>query len=243
MRDGVRPAPAWRRALVLLVAVVLLALLAWRLPVGAMTLRVLEVAREAGVAGGVAYAGAYVLACVLMIPGSLLTAGAGFLWGTLGGLVVVIPGAVLGATAAFLVARTFGRGFVASRLAGSARFAAIDRAVARNGFRTVLLLRLSPVLPFNLLNYALGLTSVRLRDYVMASALGMLPMTVLIVRAGALITDAARLPDAAPTGPVRIALVVGGVLVLIVVVALLTRAARRALADDLAREPGVGGSA
>lgn len=170
-----------------------------------------------------------------MVPGLLLTLGAGFLYGTLGGLAVVVPASVAGATLAFLAARTFARRWAAERVARMPAFRAIDLAVGRRGFRTVLLLRLSPVLPFNVMNYALGLTSVSLRDYVLASALGMFPATLLFVHAGALATDLAGLEEAAPAGPARLALVAFGLLALLAVVVLVGRAARRALDED-ARE-------
>ena len=126
----------------------------------------------------------YIVACVLLVPGSVLTIGAGFIFGIWIGLVTVSIGSTLGAGAAFLLARTLMRGWTARKVAGNPRFQALDEAVGRQGFKIVLLTRLSPVLPFNLLNFAFGLTRVSLRDYMLASWIGMLPGAVLYIYIG-----------------------------------------------------------
>jgi uncharacterized membrane protein YdjX (TVP38/TMEM64 family) len=135
----------------------------------------------------------YILACVLFLPGSILTLGAGVLFGVVKGTVVVSAAATCGATCAFLVGRYLVRGWVAEKMASYPRFKAIDEAVGREGWKIVGLTRLSPVFPFNLLNYAFGLTRVSLRDYFWASWIGMLPGTVLYVYLGALAGDLALL--------------------------------------------------
>jgi uncharacterized membrane protein YdjX (TVP38/TMEM64 family) len=134
----------------------------------------------------------YALATVAFVPGSVLTLAAGAIFGLVKGTLLVFTAATLGAIAAFLVARHVARDAVARRIEGDARFAAIDRAVELQGRRIVFLLRLSPVFPFNLLNYALGLTRVRLRDYAVAS-LGMLPGTLLYVYSGKVVGEVAAL--------------------------------------------------
>lgn len=138
---------------------------------------------ERGALGPVLFALGYALATVALIPGSLLTLAAGAIFGLAQGTAVVFVGASLGATLAFLVSRYAARSFVESRLAGHPRFASLDRAVGNQGRRIVFLLRLSPVFPFSLLNYGLGLTRVRLVDYVLA-CFGMLPGTLLYVYYG-----------------------------------------------------------
>ena len=100
----------------------------------------------------------YILACVLFLPGSLLTLGAGVLFGVMRGAVIVSIASTVGATAAFLVGRLLARDWVAKRIQTAPKFKAIDEAVAVEGWKIVGLLRLSPVFPFSLLNYALGLT-------------------------------------------------------------------------------------
>ncbi len=142
--------------------------------------------------GPVAYIGGYIVACIAFIPGSLPTMAAGALFGLGWGTVYAFIGESLGGIAAFLVSRRIARPLVERRLAGTPRFAAIDRAVAVRGLRIVMLLRLSPVFPFNFLNYALGVTGVRLTDYALASV-AMLPGAFLYVYYGKLIGDVAKL--------------------------------------------------
>ncbi|MCU0621116.1 MAG: TVP38/TMEM64 family protein [Gemmatimonadales bacterium] len=189
-----------------------------------------EWVRGLGAWGPVAFIAGYALATVAFVPGSLLTLAAGAIFGLGPGIAYVLLAATLGATAAFLVARHLARDAVTRRLATQPRFAAVDRAIAREGRRIVLLLRLSPVVPFNLLNYALGLTSVRLRDFVLAS-IGMLPGTALYVYVGKLAGDLATLAagQARPHGPAYYAVLALGLAATVLVTVLVTRTARRAL--------------
>lgn len=142
-----------------------------------------------GLWGVLLYILIYILACVLFLPGSILTLGAGVLFGVVKGSMVVSVAATCGATCAFLVGRYLARGWVTEKMAHYPRFKAIDEAVGREGWKIVGLTRLSPVFPFNLLNYAFGVTRVSLRDYFWASWIGMLPGTVLYVYLGALAGD------------------------------------------------------
>src|SRR5205823_5650362 len=173
----------------------------------------------------------YVAAAVLFLPGSVLTLGAGAVFGLARGVGLVWIGATLGATAAFLVGRYLARDWVARRIDGNPRFRAIDEAVAREGWKIVLLTRLSPVFPFNLLNYAFGLTRVSLRDYVLASAAGMLPGTAMYVYLGSLAGDLASAGSGrAQRSPAEWALYGIGLVATIAVTVFVTRVARRALA-------------
>ena len=133
-----------------------------------------------GVWGPVVFVFGYAAATVAFVPGVVLTLAAGAIFGVVRGTAYVLLGATTGACAAFLIARYVARDAVARRIAGNARFSAVDRAIGREGLKLVLLLRLSPVFPFNLLNYALGVTEVRFRDYALA-CVGMLPGTLLYV--------------------------------------------------------------
>jgi uncharacterized membrane protein YdjX (TVP38/TMEM64 family) len=183
-----------------------------------------------GMLGPVLFVGLYVAATVLFLPGSILTLGAGVVFGVARGVVVVSVAATLGATAAFLVGRYLARDWVARRIQGNPRFAAIDQAVAREGWKIVGLTRLSPVFPFNLLNYAFGLTRVRLGHYVLASWLGMLPGTLMYVYVGSLAGDLATLGAGARTRtPAEWALYGVGLLATVAVTVHVTRLARRAL--------------
>jgi uncharacterized membrane protein YdjX (TVP38/TMEM64 family) len=185
-----------------------------------------------GVWGPVAFVAGYVIATVAFVPGSLLTLAAGAIFGVGKGTALVLLAATLGASAAFLVSRYLARGFVERRLAGNERFAAIDRAIGSQGRKIVFLLRLSPVFPFNLLNYALGLTRVRFADYVVAS-IGMLPGTLLYVYYGKVAGDVARLAGGAPMrrGPAYYGVLALGLVATSVVTTLVTRTARRALQE------------
>ncbi|HWC07402.1 MAG TPA: TVP38/TMEM64 family protein [Gemmatimonadota bacterium] len=121
---------------------------------------------------------------ILLVPGSLITLGTGFLLGVGRGMVTVSIGSTLGALAAFLVGRTVARERVRAWIADRPRFRAVDRAVEKDGLGIVLLTRLSPLFPYNFLNYAYGLTGIRLRDYALGSWVGMLPGTLLYVVLG-----------------------------------------------------------
>lgn len=183
-----------------------------------------------GAIGPLVFIAGYAAATVAFVPGSILTLAAGAIFGLGAGALWVFLGALLGSTAAFLVSRHGARSFVEQRLEGDARFAAIDRAIAREGRRIVFLLRLSPAFPYNLLNYALGLTSIGLRDYIIA-AVGMVPATILYVYYGTIAGEVAAVAsgagvqrDAAYYATLGI-----GLVATVVVTALVTRTARRAL--------------
>jgi uncharacterized membrane protein YdjX (TVP38/TMEM64 family) len=185
-----------------------------------------------GAWGPVVFVLGYAAAVVAFAPGSLLTLAAGAIFGLARGVAYVFVAAVLGSSAAFLVARYLARGAVERRLAGNPRFAAIDRAIGAQGRRIVFLLRLSPVFPFNLLNYALGLTRVRFADYFVASA-GMLPGTFLYVYYGKLAGDVAALAGGAPVprDAGYWAVLALGLVATVAVTAVVTRIARRALRE------------
>lgn len=185
-----------------------------------------------GVWGPVVFILGYVVAAVAFVPGSLLTLAAGAIWGIFPGVPYVFLAAVLGASAAFLVARYFVRAAIERRVAGNRRFAAIDQAVGVQGRKLVFLLRLSPVFPFNLLNYALGLTSVRFVDYVAAS-IGMLPGTFLYVYYGKLVGDLAALAGGAAVekGMGYYIVLALGLAATIIGTTLVTRTAQRALKE------------
>lgn len=142
-----------------------------------------------GVWGGFIFVFLYILATILFIPGLLLTLGAGFLFGVVWGSVYVSVGSTLGATAAFLIGRYLARNWVEKQMTKNDKFKAIDGAVAAEGWKFVGLCRLSPLFPFNLLNYAFGVTNVSLSHYFWASWIGMLPATVMYVYLGSLIKD------------------------------------------------------
>jgi uncharacterized membrane protein YdjX (TVP38/TMEM64 family) len=182
--------------------------------------------------GTVLFGAAYVPAVLLFVPGSLLTLAAGFLFGLVKGTVIVSLGSTAGAAAAFLVARNVAHHWVVRRLAGRPRLAAIGRAVEIEGFKIVLLTRLSPVFPYNALNYAFGLTSVPVEKYVLASWIGMLPGTLMYVYFG----TATKSLQAALSGEARgsagqQATFTLGLVATVAATMIITRTARRALSE------------
>jgi uncharacterized membrane protein YdjX (TVP38/TMEM64 family) len=180
--------------------------------------------------GPVIFVGIYVVATVLFIPGSVLTLGAGAVFGVALGSVCVSISATLGATAAFLVGRYLARDAIARKIEKNEKFAAIDRAVADEGWKIVFLTRLSPVFPFTLLNYAFGLTRVRLGHYVLASWIGMMPGTVMYVYLGSLVNVGAGHRQRTTGEWVLYGV---GLLATIVVTVFVTRLARKALAKKI----------
>ncbi len=185
-----------------------------------------------GLWGPLAFIVVYAAAVVAFVPGSVLTLAAGAIFGLLEGTIYVLLAATLGASAAFLIARHLARSAIQRRLERNPRFSAIDRAVGVEGRKIVFLLRLSPAFPFNLLNYALGLTQIRFVDYFVA-CLGMLPGTLLYVYYGKLAGDVAALAGGAPVerGVGYYVVLVLGLAATVAVTMMVTRTARRALKE------------
>ena len=229
----------WLQLLAVAMSVAGLILLFKLFPATSWLVTVVEWIRGQGRTGWLFFAVAYVVAAVVLLPGSVLTVGGGFAYGPLWGLVLVSPVSVLAATTAFLLARTVARDWMVRRLGQDPRVAAIDAAVGQSGLKIVLLLRLSPLFPFSILNYTLGLTRVRLRDFVLGSWIGMLPGTVLYVYIGSLITSASALASGTrPTsGVAGHALLVAGLVATVAVTAVFTRIARKALKHALNQVP------
>ncbi|MCG6138205.1 MAG: TVP38/TMEM64 family protein [Nostoc sp. LLA-1] len=187
-----------------------------------------------GTVGAIAFIGLYIVATVAFLPGSILTLGAGVVFGVFWGSVYVFIGATLGATAAFLVGRYLARNLVAQKIADNQKFAAIDQAVGKEGLKIVLLTRLSPVFPFNLLNYAFGITGVSLKDYVIGSV-GMIPGTIMYVYIGSLAGNLAMIGTGGqPTNPtVQWTIRIVGFLATVAVTIYVTRIARKALEEEV----------
>ncbi len=187
-----------------------------------------------GPAGWVLYALAYAVCCVLFVPASILTLGAGALYGLGTGTAIVLAGATLGATLSFLLAKSVLRARIEKMTAGNAKFAALDRAIAREGAKIVFLVRLSPVFPFTYINYAFGLTGVKTLPYVLASFIGMIPGTFAYVYLGA----AARTAASGGTDATKKVLQIVGAVVAVLVSIFVARVATKAI-----RGAGVGGDA
>jgi uncharacterized membrane protein YdjX (TVP38/TMEM64 family) len=186
-----------------------------------------------GPLGPLAFIGLYILATVAFLPGSILTLGAGVVFGWLAGSLYVFIGATLGATAAFLVGRYLVRGWVSRKIAGNPKFTAIDHAVGAEGFKIVVLTRLSPVFPFNLLNYTFGITQVSLQDYVLGS-IGMIPGTLMYVYIGSLAGNLATLGTGnRATDNLKVLLQGLGLAATIALTLYITHIARKALDESI----------
>lgn len=177
----------------------------------------------------------YVAACLFLIPGSLLTLGAGFVYGVVKGAIIVSAASTLGATLAFLAGRTLARHWVTRQIEGRPFFRAMDEAMAREGWKIVLLTRLSPVFPFNLLNYTLGLTQIQVKSFILTSWIGMLPGTVMYVYLGSLAGSLASLGSEGRTRTTGEWILYGvGLVATVVVTVYVTRMARQALSQKIA---------
>ncbi len=220
----------------LLLAVLFVGLLF--LPVRAWFMQIEGHVRSLGPIGPVVMVLAYVLCTVLFIPGSAITIGSGTLFGLSTGLIVVVIGANLGALTSFLLARSFLREKVTSWASANPKFRSLDQAIGKQGFKMVLLTRLSPVFPFVLLNYLLGLTAVRTPSYVLANLLGMLPATFLFVYIGAAARDALAGQADASAGFYQTIVKYVGLLATVAVVVVVTRIARKALREAEQQQEG-----
>lgn len=193
----------------------------------------LQWVNDLGAIAPIAFILIYIVATVAFFPGSVLTLGAGLLFGIIPGSLYVFMGATIGATLAFLVGRYLARGWISQKIAGNQKFSAIDRAVGQEGFKIVLLTRLSPVFPFNLLNYSLGVTGVSLKDYVLASV-GMIPGTIMYVYIGSLAGSIATIGEETDANPVaQWTIRIIGLIATVAVTLYVTKIAREALAESI----------
>jgi uncharacterized membrane protein YdjX (TVP38/TMEM64 family) len=197
----------------------------------------LEWIESLGSIAPLAFIGIYIISTIAFLPASLLTLGAGLVFGVWLGSLYVFIGATLGAIAAFLVARYLARDWAAKKIAGNDKFNAIDRAVGKEGLKIVLLTRLSPLFPFNLLNYAFGLTGVSIQDYIIGSV-GMIPGTLMYVYIGSLAGNIALIGTAnQPTNPtLQWSIRIIGLVATVAVTIYVTRIAKQAL-NQLTESP------
>jgi uncharacterized membrane protein YdjX (TVP38/TMEM64 family) len=214
-----------RRGVAIVAGVIALAAAAHFLPVARGLAALEHWVRGHGLLGAVVYAGVYVLAALLFVPGSVLTLAAGAIFGALWGTLLVSLASTTAAALAFLIARHVARAAVERMAHRDRRFAALDQAIREGGWRIVVLLRLSPVVPFSLSNYLYGLTPVDFGPYVLASWAAMLPATVLYVSLGA----AGRAAAGGHRRPAEWVLIGAGIAASLVATVMITRAARSRL--------------
>jgi uncharacterized membrane protein YdjX (TVP38/TMEM64 family) len=186
-----------------------------------------------GAIGGIVFIGIYIIATLAFLPAALLTLGAGVIFGVTWGSVYVFIGATLGAIAAFLGGRYLAQGWVKEKISSYKKFAIIDKAVSKEGLKIVLLVRLSPLFPFNLLNYAFGITSVSFQDYLIGSV-GMIPGTIMYVYFGSLVGDIALIGSKNQPGNIILHWVIQimGLIATIAVTVYVTKIAKKALEDE-----------
>lgn len=219
------------KVILVLVAIAALIVLGRYFHLGEVFAAMLDRIRGLGALAPALFIILYIVGAVLFVPGSILTIGAGVLFGLLWGSIYVSIGATIGAIAAFLIGRYLARDWVRGQLEGNRKFSAIDQAVGREGWKIVLLTRLSPVFPFNLLNYAFGLTAVTVRDYSLATWIGIMPGTVLYVYIGAIGGNLATAQHSHRTAA-QWALDIVGLAATVGVVVYASRLASRALNED-----------
>lgn len=206
--------------LLLLTFVLLLIFLPWPYWLG----QFLTWVESIGAWGPVIVAIVYIICTIFAIPGSILTLGAGFIFQSVWkGTITISIGSTVGCICAFLLGRTILRGWVENKIQHYEIFKAVDSAIALKGWLVVLLLRLSPIVPFNVLNYALGLTKVGLLEYSFCSWLGMLPATIAAVYIGTTLSSITQIINGniSPT-PLTTSIFIAGLLATIVVVIILS---------------------
>ncbi len=162
--------------------------------------RGLDWVEQSGWGGWLGFVVIYTLTCVLFLPGSILTVGAGAIYGFWGGTLLVSISNLVGAMVNFLTSRYLARAWLQRRLAGNARFQALDAAVAREGWQVILLSRISPVLPHSIVSYACGLTKISFTRFALASWLGFIPISAAYSYAGAFLGKFARAKAGLPHG-------------------------------------------
>ena len=199
----------------------------------------LQLIQDLGWIGAISFILLYIIATVALIPGSILTLGAGVVFGVVWGSVYVLIGAVMGEICAFLLGRYLARDWVTGKIEGNKVFYALNQALNREGLKIILLTRLSPVFPFSLLNYAFGVTGISLRDYFLGS-IGMIPMTVTYVYLGSLAENLASIGEATNLANPELQWVIRivGFVATVTATVYITRISRQALAKSL-QESGV----
>jgi uncharacterized membrane protein YdjX (TVP38/TMEM64 family) len=180
----------------------------------------------AGVVGIVLYFALFTVGSLLVVPGSALTLLAGFAYGVGAGFAIAVPAATLAAWINFMFARTVGRRWVQRRLGDYPRLAAVSQAAAKEGMSWVILLRLSPVVPFSVLNYLMGVSQIRARDFIIASTIGKAPSVLAYVYLGSALSVLTS-PDQAPQSVWTERLFWVGLGATLIVVLLIGRVVRR----------------
>lgn len=184
--------------------------------------------QKLGALGVIVFVAVYAIATVAFLPGWIFTVAAGLIYGVIGGTAVALSGAVIGSSLAFLCGRYLVRKRVEAVTKGNKKFKAIDEAIGKQGWKIIGLLRLSPLIPFNLSNYFYGVTAIKFLPYVIASAVGMLPGTLLYAYLGG--AGKAGLSGGSGQSPLKYVFLGVGLLATIAVTIIVSRVANKALA-------------
>lgn len=190
--------------------------------------------QDLGALGVVVFALAYILAAILMVPGSILTLAAGFAYGLGWGVLLVSPVSVAAASAAFLIGRYLFRDRIEAMVQEKKLLRAVDKAIETRSTLTIMLLRLSPLMPFSVANYAFSVTKVSFGKFVLMSWIGMIPGTFLYVYIGSTLTalSGATGESSGDTSTLEQVLFWAGLVATVAVVVVLSRTAKKALEDE-----------
>jgi uncharacterized membrane protein YdjX (TVP38/TMEM64 family) len=190
--------------------------------------------QETGPLGWCLFIDLYAICCLVFIPGSVLAICAGAVYGFWGGSALVLAGNGLGSVLSLFIARFFLRHWVAAQIAKHPRLRALEKAVADDDWKLVFLTHLSPIMPFSLINYSLGLTRISPLRFMLATVMGSVPATFVYVYIGTLVGNLARIvPDLKQHRPIEWTFQAIGLVVTIGVTIYVTRLATRALKQRL----------
>lgn len=230
-----KPQTLWQKIWKILAGILTIAfpfLVITLLPVGKVVTKLDAILERLGPFAMVVFALAYVFDALIFGPAWLFALAAGLAFGLVKGVLLVWVSAVAAAAIGFLMARSFARHRIEKLVKKNEKYEAVDRAIKKHGWKVVLLLRASPLLPYTVSNYLYGLTAVDFVHYLIATAVGLVPMVAVYVSIGAAGREAAL--AAAHGGhhnTAEIVVLVVGILFTISAVFLITRAARRELAE------------
>jgi len=198
----------------------------------------MRIIQEAGPLGWCLFIDLYALCCLVFIPGSLLTVAAGAVYGFWGGSALVVAGNGLSSVLSLLITRFFLRDWVAGQITKHPRLQALEKAVAADDWKLVFLTHLSPIMPFSLINYSLGLTRISPWRFMLATVMGCVPATFVYVYIGTLVGNLARLaPDINQHRPIEWIFQGIGLVITIGVTIYVARLATRALKRRLDTGP------
>ena len=219
----------WIKIIIAVLIIICILMLLRQLPVNEWITQLEKVLKELGPKAPALYFLAYIVACIALLPGSALTLLAGALWGVVFGSIMVSISSVTGATAAFFIGRYLARDKVEKQMKTFPKFKAVADSLGEEGFKLVTLIRLSPAFPFNLLNYMMGITRVKVKDYVLGSWIGMFPGTVMYVYLGAAGSELVKAQGDRGKSLQEWILLAVGLVATIVVTVMVTRKAKKAL--------------